>query len=467
MNKLFTILFSVALFAQFAFADGPGWIFEKVLFQYDLEVSNSYGMHGVAVDPDGNIWTGMYNYPTDTIIVGTDTTIAYGCRVFSPDGTELAISPVNILTGAVTDTITSSCRGLARAADGNILLSVAGKIYKINYQTGEGMAIYDYPGYSGSLTKAAVAGDGKIFIGTVGKGNPVKILDADLNEIGNALDEYSGAYNRAVAVTADGKDLYLGSTWLGIGIPHYHSDIPGVLPYQPVDTLGNAIIDGVYDTTMTVTCDTTISGSDTTITCDTTYTVTPHEEKFWAEDITIGPDSLLYAADTQIDFGYTTYRGSRWWVFDLKTGEELYSLGDPEGDPSAGGIWNGRGAAWSADGNTMYLADFGYNNVTVWKKATAIDEGKPHVLSTFELLQNFPNPFNPTTTIPYRLSKRARVELTVYTTTGQKVATLVNEVKNAGEYEYKFDGSQLASGMYIYNLKVDGKTLTKRMILVK
>jgi len=464
--KVFTILV-VLLFVTLTFGQEAGWTFEKVLFQYDLEVSNSYGMHGVAVDPDGNIWTGMYNWPTDSIVTDTDTTYIYGCRIFDSDGNELDMSPVNILTGAVTDTITSSCRGLATAHDGNILLSVAGKLYKINYQTGEGMAMYDYPEYTGSLTKAAVAEDGKIFIGTVGKGHPIKILNPDLTEIGNALEEYSGAYNRAVAVTSDGKDLYLGSTWVGIGIPHYHSDIPGVLPFAAVDTLGNAVIEGVYDTTMVVDCDTTINGSDTTITCDTTYTTSPHMEKFWAEDVTIGPDGNLYAADTQIDFGYTPYRGSRWWVFDLETGEELYSLGEPEGDPSSGGIWNGRGAAWSTDGTRMYLADFGYNNITVWKKATAIGDDQPHVLSTFELLQNYPNPFNPTTTIPYKLDKRAHVELTVYTTTGEKVVTLVNETKAAGTYEYKFDASSLASGMYIYNLKVDGKVRTKRMMLIK
>lgn len=465
MLRIFTIL---VLLTGVVFAD-TGWTFEKVLYQTpDTEITNSYGMHGVAVDGAGNIWTAMHNFPTDSIVTATDTLHIYGCRVFSPDGTELAMSPVNILTGALVDTLTSSAKGLATDHNGDILLSVAGGLYRINHLTGEGMNFYDYPEYTGSLTKAAVDENGNIYIGTVGKGNPVKILNPDFSEKGNAIEDFSSAYNRAVAVTPDGKDLYLGSTWNGMGISHFHSDIPGVLPHIIVDTLGYAVlIEGVIDTTEHVTFDTTIVGTDTTITSDTTYTYSDHVENMWPEDVTLSPDGKIYAANTQIDFGVTPYRGSRWWVYDQATGEELYSLGKPEGDPASGGVWNGRGAAWSADGTKMYLADFGYCNVTVWSSTVGIGEDTPHVLSTFELMQNFPNPFNPTTSIPYTLDKQAKVELKVFSVTGELVSTLLNEVKTSGEHNYMFDGSQLASGTYIYQLKIDNKVQSKRMILIK
>jgi len=328
------------------------------------------------------------------------------------------------------------------------------------------MNVFDFPGYDYTLTKAGVDENGNIFVGPVGKGHPVIILNPDFTVKGNAIDTLTGTYNRAIAVTADGKDMYCGSTWMGLGIRHFHSDIPGVLPFTPVDTLGNTIIEGVYDTTATVTCDTTISGTDTTITCDTTYTYAPHEEEFWAEDVSMGPDGILYAADTQRDFG-PVYRGSRYYAFDVTTGQELYSFGEPEGDPNAGGIWNGRGLAWSADGNTMYMADFGYNQISVWEKQTGIHEDQPNALTTFELLQNYPNPFNPTTTIPFTLAKKSKVELNLYTLTGQLVKTLVNEEMNAGPHQYNLNASKLATGTYIYQLKFDGKTQSKRMILVK
>jgi len=465
MKSIFTVLLLFVLASALWAEDA--WVFKKVLVKYDLPVDNAYGMHGVAVDPNGNIWFGMYNWPTDSILVDTTYVKVYGMRVVDPDGNELSFSPVNVLSGAVTDTLDNKrVGGIITDKDGNILFSTGGKIYRINYQTGEGMNVFDFPGYDYTLAKAGVDDNGNIYVGVVGKGYPVIILNPDFTVKGNAIDTLTGTYNRAIAVTPDGKDMYCGSTWMGLGVRHFHSDIPGVLPFTPVDTLGNAIIEGVFDTTMTVACDTTISGTDTTITCDTTYTYTPHEEKFWAEDVTMGPDGILYAADTQRDFG-PKYRGSRYYAFDVATGQELYSIGEPEGDPDAGGIWNGRGLAWSADGNTMYMADFGYNQITVWEKQTGIHGDQPNALTTFELLQNYPNPFNPTTTIPFKLAKRSKVELNLYTLTGQLVKTLINEEMNAGPHQYNLNASKLASGTYIYQLKFNGKVQSKRMILVK
>ncbi len=74
----------------------------------------------------------------------------------------------------------------------------------------------------------------------------------------------------------------------------------------------------------------------------------------------------------------------------------------------------------------------------------------------YKLLQNFPNPFNPSTTIAYELPRRSRVTLTIYTILGQAVATLVEGEREAGYHEVKFDGSGLASGMYYYRLGAVG-----------
>jgi len=89
------------------------------------------------------------------------------------------------------------------------------------------------------------------------------------------------------------------------------------------------------------------------------------------------------------------------------------------------------------------------------------------LLEEFYLSQNYPNPFNPSTNIKYVMGSRQNVSLVVYDVLGNKVAVLVNEEMPAGEYEVTFNGSGLASGVYVYRLKTNGKIISKKMILIK
>ncbi|MGE5363438.1 MAG: LamG-like jellyroll fold domain-containing protein [Bacteroidota bacterium] len=91
----------------------------------------------------------------------------------------------------------------------------------------------------------------------------------------------------------------------------------------------------------------------------------------------------------------------------------------------------------------------------------------------FALLQNYPNPFNPATTIKYSLPEDSYVKLEVYSTLGEKLFTLADEVKSAGNYEAVFDGSTFTSGVYIYKLTAVAAgtgiphTRSSKMMLVK
>ena len=89
-----------------------------------------------------------------------------------------------------------------------------------------------------------------------------------------------------------------------------------------------------------------------------------------------------------------------------------------------------------------------------------------NVPKTYKLYQNYPNPFNPTTTLKYEIPKDAEVTIKVYDLLGREVFS-INEYKKAGSYEVKFDGSNLASGMYFYAFEVNGYKDTKKMVLVK
>ena len=85
----------------------------------------------------------------------------------------------------------------------------------------------------------------------------------------------------------------------------------------------------------------------------------------------------------------------------------------------------------------------------------------------FELSQNYPNPFNPSTKIDYALPQDSKVVLEVYNITGEKVAQLVNEEKNAGNYTFEFDAGKLSSGFYIYQLRIGNFVQSRKMILMK
>jgi hypothetical protein len=87
--------------------------------------------------------------------------------------------------------------------------------------------------------------------------------------------------------------------------------------------------------------------------------------------------------------------------------------------------------------------------------------------ANFELAQNFPNPFNPSTTIRYQLPMNSRITLKVFDMLGKEVATLVNEQKLAGSYEIIFNADRLSSGVYYYQLKTDNFVQTKKLALVK
>ncbi len=88
-------------------------------------------------------------------------------------------------------------------------------------------------------------------------------------------------------------------------------------------------------------------------------------------------------------------------------------------------------------------------------------------VNNYSLSNNYPNPFNPSTTIKFNIPTEGFVTLKVYDMLGREVVTLVNENKSVGEYSYNFNAAHLASGMYIYQLKVNNYVSSKKMLLIK
>jgi hypothetical protein len=97
-----------------------------------------------------------------------------------------------------------------------------------------------------------------------------------------------------------------------------------------------------------------------------------------------------------------------------------------------------------------------------------VDSIDLQIPTSYQLFQNFPNPFNPLTTIRFSLPESGSVKINVYNILGERVAQLVNTELNAGRHEIIFSGPNLASGVYIYTLDVQNKFFeAKKMLLLK
>ena len=96
-----------------------------------------------------------------------------------------------------------------------------------------------------------------------------------------------------------------------------------------------------------------------------------------------------------------------------------------------------------------------------------VEEAASTLPSSYELEQNFPNPFNPATTIRYSISKASNVELKVFDLLGREVQNLVSTVQPPGQYSVTFNALDLASGVYFYRLTAGTFTETKKLMLLK
>lgn len=126
-------------------------------------------------------------------------------------------------------------------------------------------------------------------------------------------------------------------------------------------------------------------------------------------------------------------------------------------------------AAYTMAAGGFPLGDLNWfpDKKAVWELTGVDSDFEEAVVNDYSLEQNYPNPFNPSTTIKYALPKASKVTLAVYNIPGEKVAELVNREQSAGQHTVTWNAANLASGVYIYNLRADDVNLSKKMILMK
>ncbi len=98
---------------------------------------------------------------------------------------------------------------------------------------------------------------------------------------------------------------------------------------------------------------------------------------------------------------------------------------------------------------------------------TEVENGFKGAIDSYQLFDAYPNPFNSSTIIGYQIPGSGLVTLKIYDAVGKEVTTIVNEVKQAGNYKVSFTAEDLPSGIYFYKLQANNFAQTKKMILLK
>lgn len=169
--------------------------------------------------------------------------------------------------------------------------------------------------------------------------------------------------------------------------------------------------------------------------------VVPHEQNNW--DLFFSPDGGITWEEIKLDIDIPE-RSYQWVVPQLTIDEgriRIYM-------DNVGGGYTGTSENFSIRG-----------------VVTVEDE---EVLSrSFNLYPNYPNPFNPTTTISFTLSKSSHISLLIYDIHGREVESLIEGIQPAGSHSIEWNASNLASGVYFYRLTADEFIQTRKMILIK
>ncbi len=143
--------------------------------------------------------------------------------------------------------------------------------------------------------------------------------------------------------------------------------------------------------------------------------------------------------------------------------------GTRDGDASQARFYWPNGITSNITGDTLYISEYYTHAVRMITNFTTFFEQEESALpETTDLLCNYPNPFNPETTITFKLAEQSDVTLKIYNAAGELVEVLAHELMPAGTHKKVFRAYDVASGLYLYNLQVNNKkSFTGKMLLIK
>lgn len=313
-----------------------------------------------------------------------------------------------------------------------------------------------------------------IYAGTDGSGI-FQTIDKGINWTQTSLNNYS-----VTSLVTNGDNIYAGTVFNGI----YRSINKGSNWTQT--TLNNKQVLAMISLDNSLYAGIAHEGIYLSANSGNTWTKTSFPGDAWSFTKS---DNTIFAGAFYGGVYLSTNNGTSWVQVALQ-GTTVYSMASYQNSVFAGTYQSGiylsenKGNSWSEINEGLpvgtivkaILIKDGYIFVGteqgIWRRIlseiTAVENNTSDVPFKYILQQNYPNPFNPSTDIEYSLPKAGLVILKVFDVLGKEITTLVNEYKSSGIHTIKFvPGSSLSSGVYFYQLSIDGNIQTKKMMLMK
>ncbi len=182
--------------------------------------------------------------------------------------------------------------------------------------------------------------------------------------------------------------------------------------------------------------------------------------QFFTENLGLAVGGNVYG---EVGGIHSTTDGGLTWTLDVSTNAEMFSIDTIRVSNDSIDIW----CAGSTGGSTGFVGKLYKARAYFPSGPTGVTGGGEDAIAGYRLYDNYPNPFNPTTTITYDLPRRSQVTLKILDVLGQVVSTLVDGVQEQGHRSTQWNAAGIASGVYFCRLETTGFVATKSLLLIK
>ncbi len=274
----------------------------------------------------------------------------------------------------------------------------------------------------------------------------------------------TGWYDMVGTVNAAGDDLEWTANFIShkIGWDGEQSSNPGQIHIGTADNFGNNIFVTMMDRPLDATVASAWPDGNFNFVVDGFASLSPDGGSTWlTEEYVSGDDTFYHAFNVTNtpDLLEEGWAGSMHGIVDASTGTATFYAANQYFD-----IDNPLATVEDYYDHQQFLHAW---KIVVDADVNSIDGEDVSLTKEFNLAQNYPNPFNPTTSINFVLKNSGKVNLSVFNTKGEVVSVLANEQMTAGPQSFIFNAADLNSGVYFYQLNVNGITESKKMVLTK